>query len=224
MKKDSEIQKDVAEELAWEPMLRSDEIAVSVKDGVVTLAGTVSTYAKKVVAEKAAKRVAGVRAIALDLQVKVGSIFSRNDSEIAHAAMEALKWNSAVREDRIKVKVEDGWVTLEGEAEWEYEKREAKESVEKLIGVRGVTNLISLEPKVKMTDVKQKIQSAFYRQAVMDAGKIQVETLNDHVILKGKVRSLAEKTDAENAAWAVPGVRQVENNLEVDYQSALAAY
>lgn len=224
MRKDSDIQKEVAEELGWEPLLRSEEIAVSVKDGVVTLAGIVDTYSKKVAAERAARNITGVKAIALDLQVKPHSIFQRTDSEIAHAVMDALKWNSAVREEKIKVKVEDGWVTLDGEAEWHYQRTAAKEAVEGLLGVKGVTNMIILKPKVTIGDVRQKISSALTRHAVLDAGKIQVETTQDKVTLTGKVRSLAEKRDAENAAWAVPGVKQVDNQLEVSYQDALVSF
>lgn len=224
MRPDSEIMRDVTDELAWVAILRDEEIAISVKDGVVTLSGVVNSYLKKHTAEKIAKRVPGVRAVALDLSVEPKDIFKKSDSEIAHAVIDALKWNSAVSADSITVRVEDGWVTLEGEAEWEFQKESAKSSVKNLIGVRGITNLIRLKPVLKMQDVKRKINLAFHRQATLDANRINVDAEDGKVILSGTVSSLVEKNDAEVAAWSAPGVKEVVNNIEVHYDRALVSY
>lgn len=216
MKTDAEIQKDVMEELRWEPLLNASEIGVAVKNGIVTLSGTVDTYGKKVAAEDAAKSVAGVKAVAEDIEVRLSSFGTRNDTEIAQAVMNALKWHSAVQEDKIKVKVENGWVTLEGEVEWEFQKSAARTMVENLTGVVGIINNIKIQPSVVATDVKRKINAAFHRSATVDSEKINLEVAGSKVILKGKVRSYAEKKDAENAAWLAPGVDRVENKLEID--------
>lgn len=224
MRTDFEIQKDVMDELKWDPSLYATEIGVAVKNGIVTLSGTVDSYLKKLAAEKAAAKVAGVKAIAEDVEVKVYSTLKKNDTEIAQAVTNALRWNSSVDEDKIKVKVDDGWVTLEGETEWEFQKNSAKVSVEDLLGVRGVSNLIKVKPRVNMTDVKQKISAALVRHANVDATRIHVDTEGSKVILTGKVRSLAEKKDAEDAAWAAPGVHNVENKIEVSYEEALVSY
>jgi osmotically-inducible protein OsmY len=224
MKSDYEIQKDVMEELRWEPGLYATEIGVAVKDGIVTLSGTVDSFAKKIAAERAATKVAGVKAVAEDIEVKIFSGLKKNDTEIAQAIANALKWNSSVNENKIKVKVDNGWVTLEGEVEWEFQKNSAKTAIENLLGVRGISNLIQVTPRAKMSEVKQKITAAFQRHASLDASKVHVETIVNKVILTGKVRSLAEKRDAEDAAWAAPGVTMVDNKIEVDYAEALVAY
>lgn len=224
MRNDADIRKDIVEELAWDPILNTEEITVSVKGGVVTLAGTVDTYSKKVAVEYAAKRIAGVKAIALDIRINPSHIFNRTDSEIAHAVVDSLKWNSLVQTDNIRVRVENGWVALEGEVEWEYQRKAAKESIEQLIGVRGVSDLLSLKPKIAMRAIRQSILAAFNRHAMLDVSKITVETEDNNVILKGSVSSIAERVDAEHAAWSVPGVRQVENNLEVQFQKPKQAY
>lgn len=224
MKTDHEIHKDVTEELSWEPILRGSEIGVAVKDGVVTLSGNVDSYVKKLATERAAKLVSGVKAIAVDVEVRPPGALKKTDTEIAHAIMDALKWNSLVRDEKVKVKVDDGWVTLEGEAEWNYQRESVRAAVENLTGVKGITNLIKVEPVLSMKDVKQKITSAFQRHAVLDAGKISIEAVDGTVTLNGKVRSLAEKNDAELAAWSAPGVRRVVNNLLVEFQQALKAY
>lgn len=216
MKTDAEIQKDVMEELRWEPLLNASEIGVAVKNGIVTLSGTVDTYGKKVAAEDAAKSVAGVKAVAEDIEVRLSAFGSRNDTEIAQAVMNALKWHSAVQEDKIKIKVEGGWVTLEGEVEWEFQKSAARTMVENLTGVVGIINNIKIQPSVVATDIKRKINAAFHRSATVDSEKINLEVVGSKVILKGKVRSYAEKKDAENAAWLAPGVDKVENKLEID--------
>lgn len=224
MKTDFEIQKDVMDELKWEPSLYATEIGVAVKNGIVTLSGTVDSYSKKASAERAATKVSGVKAVAEDIEVKPFSSLKKNDTEIAQAVTNALKWNSSVNEEKVKVKVDDGWVTLEGDADWEFQRKSAKSCIENLTGVRGISNLIKLTPKVSMSEVKDKINKTFHRHADLDASHVNVITTGTKVILTGKVRSLVEKNDAEEAAWGAPGVTQVENNLEVNYVEALVNY
>ncbi len=216
MKTDSEIQKDVMDELNWEPILTATEIGVAVKNGIVTLSGAVDSYAKKVAAEKAAKRVAGVKAVAEDIEVKISGTGKRNDTEIAEAVLNELKWHSSVQEDKIKIKVENGWVTMEGEVDWEFQRSAVNKVVENLVGVSGIINNIKVAPRLKAKDIKQKITAAFHRSATIDSEKINIDTTGNKVILKGKVRSWAEKKDAENAAWLAPGVTSVENKIEID--------
>lgn len=216
MKTDSEIQKNVMDELKWEPFLNSSEIGVAVKDGVVTLSGIVDTYSKKQAAEKATKRVAGVKAVAEEIEVKLFSSTVKSDTEIARTIADSLKWHSAVQEEKIKVKVENGWVTLEGDVDWEFQKNAAKTTVENLLGVKGITNLISVKPSITAKDVKQKITSAFVRSATIDSEKINVEIIGSKAILTGKVRSWEERQEAQNAAWKAQGINSVENKLEVE--------
>lgn len=220
MKSDLQIQNDVMEELKWDPFLNSSAIGVSVKNGIVTLSGQVDSFTKKLTAEKAAKRVAGVKAIAEDIKVGASSLDCETDTEIAEAVLNALKWHSAVPQDNIKIKVEDGFVTLEGEVEWEYQRNTAKLAIEHLKGVRYVLNVITLKPTLKVSDIQKKISAAFSRSATIDASKIDIEAVGNKVILKGKVRSFAEKADAENAAWAAPGVTDVESRLELEIPSS----
>jgi osmotically-inducible protein OsmY len=206
MKSDAQIQKDIMEELKWEPFLHASEIGVSVKHGVVTLSGQVDSYSKKISAEKATKKVLGVKAIAEDIQIGVSPAYKKTDTEIAEAVLNALKWHTAVQEEKIKIKVEDGNVRLDGEVEWEYQRTNAKTAIENLSGVRSVINFITVKPRATATDVRQKIASAFHRSATIDAEKITTEVVGSKVILRGKVRSIAEKEDAEIAAWNAPGV------------------
>ncbi|HTN19668.1 MAG TPA: BON domain-containing protein [Pelobium sp.] len=216
MKTDVQIQKDVMEELKWEPGLRTSDIGVTAKDGVVTLSGQVDSYMKKLSAERAAKRVAGVKAVAEDIQIGPSPSYAKTDSEIAAAALNALKWNSAVQDEKIKIKVEDGIVKLEGEVEWDFQRNHAKKALESLTGVKMVLNLISLKPKVSADGIEQKITAAFQRHASLDSKGIDVSVSGSKVILRGNVRSLAEKDDAADAAWAAPGVTSVENYIDVE--------
>lgn len=216
MKTDLQIQKDVMDELQWQPILNASEIGVAVKNGVVTLSGIVDTYSKKIAAENAAKKVANVKAIAEDIQVGVSPTYRKTDTEIAEAVFNALKWHSVVHEDKIKIKVEDGIVKLEGEVEWEYERKMARTAIENLNGVKYVTNLITVKPKISPVELESKIRAAFQRNASLDAGKIITIVDGNKVVLEGKVRSFVESEDAENVAWAAPGVMSVVNKLKIE--------
>jgi osmotically-inducible protein OsmY len=215
MKTDLQIKNDVMEELKWEPILNASQIGVSVKDGVVTLSGTVDSYSKKIAAERSAKKIDGVKAIAEDVEVVLPGSGKRNDTDIADAVINALKWHSAVREHKISVKVESGIVTLEGEVDWEFQKKSAKMMVENLIGVTGIINNIKIKQKANINDIKKKITAAFYRSATIDAEGIEIEITGSKAILKGNVRSWAEKEDAENAVWSALGIDRVDNRLEI---------
>ncbi|HEX6890387.1 MAG TPA: BON domain-containing protein [Chryseolinea sp.] len=218
MKTNEELRKDVMDEIKWDPELRNvaTEIGVAVKDGVVTLSGDVDTYWKKISAERAAQRVRGVRVVACDIEVKLGSIV-KTDTEIAEAVRNALGWNSAVIDDEIEVKVDNGWVYLEGKVAFEYEKRYAQECVEDLLGVRGVTNTISIKTKaIDTKDIQRKIAAAYHRRATIDSSSIKVDTMGGKVTLHGTVRSWAEKKEAESVAWTQPGVLSVDNKIEIE--------
>jgi len=193
------------------------DIGVSVQRGVVTLSGQVDTYLKKSEAEKEAGKVTGVRAIAENIHVGISPSHKRTDTEIAEAVLHALKCDTSIPEENIKVKVEGGVVTLDGNVEWDFQRTAAGKAVAKLASVREVLNCIALKPKITPSDLKQKIQAAFLRNATIDASRIQVEVLGSKVTLRGQVRSLAEKEEAEKAAWAAPGIVFVENMLEVEH-------
>jgi len=213
---DDEILRDIQAEFKWEPSLRSDHIAVSVRDGIVTLAGYVDSYFDKWKAERVASRVKGVKAVANDLEVRLPSSSVRPDPDLARAVVDALKWNVLVPHEDIKVKVENGWVTLEGQVNWYYQKEEAERAVRRITGVRGVTNLITVQTKPAPRDVKEKIKEALQRGAQFDAENINVSFEDSTVVLTGTVRSYAEKRDAERAALNAPGVTHVKNRLVVD--------
>jgi len=223
MKTDSEIQKDVIEELKWEASLngiKATEIGVAVKNGIVTLTATLDSYSKKVAAEKAVMKVGGVKAIANEIDVKPLISFKKSDTEIAEAVVNSIKWSTSIPENKVKVKVENGWVSLDGEVEWEFQKRSAKNVIEDLRGVKGVTNHIKVKAKESTAtenQVKEKIKQAIRRNADIDANKINVEASGKEITLTGEVRSLAEKADAEQAAWSSPGVTMVDNQLEVNF-------
>jgi VCBS repeat-containing protein len=218
MRTDQELQRDVIAELNWQPSLRNEEIGVAVKDGVTTLSGNVSGFARKLEAERAAESVHGVKAVAIDLNVKLPNSLMRSDTEIAHAALDALKWDAEVPDEKIQLRVEDGRIILEGETEWQYQRSGAERAVRYLSGVKSVSNLIAVKPKeVSAHDVNLKIHNAFKRSAEIDSSHITVEATESKVTLKGKVRSWAERRDAERAAWAAPGVMQVDDMLAVAF-------
>ncbi len=211
-KTDLQIQKDVVNELKWDPSVIPQRISVTVNDGIVTLNGSVPHYLDKVGAEKAAHRVGGVRAVADEVEVKMNESYERSDEDIAKAALDALEWNYQVPEG-IKVTVDDGWVTLIGETEWDYQREAAKETVGQLMGVCGVYNEIALKSKVQPGDIKTRIEDALKRTAESEGRKIQVTVSGDQVTLSGDVHSFSDIEDARFAAWSAPGVMKVENNL-----------
>jgi osmotically-inducible protein OsmY len=215
MKTDDEIKRDVEEELRWDPDIDATNVAVAVKDGVVTLTGFVPSYAMKFQAENDAKRVAGVVAVANDIEVRVPALDQRPDPEIAHDAVQALKNQLPYSSQNIKIIVHDGWITLEGEVEWNYQRDRAEDAVRWVKGVKGVVNAIQVKPKVTPTDIKKKIEEAFKRHAEIDANQIQVETRDGEVILKGTVHSWFEREEAERAAWSAPGVKKVEDHITI---------
>lgn len=221
MKTNEELRKDVMEEIKWDPELKNiaTDIGVAVKDGIVTLSGIVDTYWKKLAAEKAAQRVHGVKVVACDIEVRIGGAGKRTDTEIAEAVLNALRWNSAVNEDKIEVKVDNGWVYLEGQVDFDYEKRYAQQCVDDLWAVRGVTNNIVIKTKqIDMQDIQRKITAAYHRSATVDASSIKIDTSGSKVVLHGKVRSWAEKKEAENIAWATSGVLSVDNKIDIDVE------
>lgn len=219
MKTDEELRKDVIDEIKWDPEVRdiATEIGVAAKDGVITLSGVVSSYRKRLAAEKAAQRVAGVKVVACDIKVTLASIGRRTDTEVAEVVKNALRWNSAVNDDRIEIKVDNGWVYLDGKVDFEYEKRNAEDAVKDLIGVRGVTNniIINVIP-IDTKEIQRKIAAAYHRNATLDSSSIQIETSGSKVSLRGTVKSWLEKNEAENIAWRAPGVLSVENKINVD--------
>lgn len=216
-KTDTELKNDVLAELKYEPGVNISNIGVLVKDGAVTLNGFVTNYGEKWNAVTATKRVAGVRAIADDIVVKLSSSLMRTDGDIAGAAANQISWFSSVPKGAVKVVVRDGWLTLEGELEWGYQRSDIEDNVRFLAGVKGVTNLIAIKSKLSAANVKDSIESAFERSALLDAEKIQVETSGTKVTLRGKVRNYAEREEAERVAWAASGVWSVDNQIDVNW-------
>jgi osmotically-inducible protein OsmY len=212
---DNDLKQHVQSALDWEPSLDAKDIGISVDEAVVTLRGNVASYAEKVTAERVALRVYGVKAVANDLAVHLVSAFQRTDTELAQAAVAAWKWNTTVPNDRVTVTVNNGWLALNGTLDWQYQKDAAARAVRDLTGVKGVTNNIIVQPRVKTIDVSDKIEAAFKRSAEIDARRINVNAADGKVILSGNVHSWAERQEAERAAWAAPGVTQVEDRLTI---------
>lgn len=215
MKSDRQLEADVIDQLLWEPSIDSSQIGVTAQDGVVTLLGNVPRYVDKMEAERVAKGVAGVRGVANDIEIHLPGVSNRSDTDIARAAVTALEWNALVPRDKVKVTVRDGWLFLEGQVDWQYQRTAAGEMVRSLIGVKGVTNQISLTPRVQPSDVRTKIEAAFRRSAEITAGHVKVEVHDGTVVLHGKVPSWTERNGAEHASWSAPGVRKVDNRLTV---------
>ncbi len=213
-KTDSQIQADVMNELLWDPSVTADQVSASVKNGIVTLRGNIPHYSEKLSASQAAQRVGGVRAVADEIEVKLLGSYERSDEDIASAALNALKWGYSVPKG-IKVKVDHGWVTLGGVADWDYQRNAAKDAVSQLMGVRGVSNDISLHPKIQPSDITTRIKNALKRSAENEGRDIAVKVEGDEVSLSGEVHSSSEMEDARFAAWMAPGVMRVTNNLRI---------
>jgi osmotically-inducible protein OsmY len=218
MKTDLQLQRDVLDELKFEPSIREAEIGIAAKGGVVTLTGFVDSYAQKFSAERTAERVGGVKAVADEIKVKLPGAHQRSDTDIAHATVNALRWDVQVPDDRIKATIEDGWIALEGDVEWQYQKWAAEGAVRNLTGVKGVTNLITVKPKKASShEVGQKIKDSMRRHAERDADRITIEAKDGRVTLRGSVSSFAERKDAEHAAWQAQGVTSVDDQIAVMY-------
>lgn len=214
-KSDSQLQTDVMEELVWDPSVGRAEIGVAVAGGVVTLSGQVDSYPKKSAAIKVAERVGGVRAVADDLIVKLPTSSKRTDTDIAHSVADALRWDIEVPDDKIKARVDDGWVWLDGEVEWEYQRSAADRAIRYLTGVRGVSSNVSLKKRAWAPEVRSRIESALKRSAELDASQIGVDVMDGKVTLRGRVHLWSARSDAERAAWSAPGVTSVKDDLTV---------
>lgn len=216
MKTDSDLKKDVLTELSWDPLVPEARVGVAVNDGVVTLTGHLDTYAEKVAARRAVERVSGVKAIAIEVDVVPMGIHQRSDTEIATAVEHALGWNTSVPQDRVKVTVEKGWVTLSGELDWNFQRRAVERMVRPLKGVVGITDNIRLKALPIPVNLSNRIQDALTRQAVREARRIEISMDGSVVTLRGHVHSWAERSAAEGATWSAPGVSRVNNQLTIE--------
>ena len=216
-KTDEEIQKDVLAELKWDARVAPNEIGITVKNGVVTLTGHVDSFYKKWAAEQAAHRVRGVMAVASDLELRLPSTSERTDDEIAAAAVQAIESDALLAGNKLQVTVSQGWITVSGEVEWNFQKEDAERRLHRLWGVKGVTNLITVKVRPTPAELKDKIEKALVRSAQLDAKQIQVDVQGSKATLKGTVRSWSEREEAERTAWAAPGITQVEDQLQVSF-------
>jgi osmotically-inducible protein OsmY len=215
MKTDAQLKQDVDAELSWEPSVNAAEIGVEVKDGIVTLAGHVSSYSEKLGAERAAQRVSGVKALAIEMNVKLPGVSKRTDSDIARSAESVLQWTGV--KDSVKIKVESGWVTLTGEVDWDYQRKAATDAVYSLLGVTGVSDQIVIKSKASASIVKSDIEAALKRRAKSDAQHISVDVKGGEVTLTGSVHSWSERQLAAHSAWSAPGVHSVVDKITVAY-------
>jgi osmotically-inducible protein OsmY len=218
VRSDADIQQDVLEELSWDSHVTVSEIGVSVKEGVVTLTGLVDNYLVRLAAQNAALRVRGVHAVANDIEVRLRSGAERTDSDLALAALYALKWDAAIQTDKLDVTVSHGYVTLKGEVEKPFQRDAAERVVRRLAGVKGVTNWITLAPQATPGDIRQKIERALVRNAETDARRITVEIHGHTATLRGEVRSFAEKQAAERSTLSAPGITTVTNDIKIVYE------
>jgi osmotically-inducible protein OsmY len=212
---DRTLKQAIEDELEWEPSIDAEHIGVAVEDGVVTLTGHVGSYSEKFTAEKAAKRVKGVRAIAQEIEIRFPNDKKTSDDQIAKRALDIIAWDSTIPKDRLQVKVQNGFVTLSGEVDWHYHRADAEYAVRKLAGIKGLSNEIVVKPRVQAADVKQRIENALKRNADLEAGSIKVSVLNGRVTLDGKVKAWYERDLAERTAWSAPGVISVEDHINI---------
>lgn len=217
MKSDKQVQTDVVAELGWEPSVNAAHIGVEVSDGVVTLAGHVGSYAEKLAAERAAQRVAGVKALAVEMEVTLAGPSQRTDADIARSAENVLQWTTSVPASCIKVKVENGWITLSGQVEWDFQRQSAAGAVRHLMGVTGVSDQVAIKPRVSSTVVKSDIEAALKRRAQSHADAISVEIRGNDVTLTGICNSWSERQLAVDSAWSAPGVHNVMDNMTVTF-------
>ena len=218
VRSDADIQQDVLEEMSWEQHINVSDIGVSVKEGVVTLTGLVDDYLMRLAAQNAALRVKGVHAVANDIEVRLHTSAERTDSDLALAALYALKWDAAIQTDRLDVTVSHGYVTLKGEVEWPYQREAAERAIRRLAGIKGMTNWVTLAVHATPSDIKQQIEKALVRNAETDAHHITVEVHGHTATLKGQVRSFAEKLAAERTALSAPGIASVNNEIKIVYE------
>lgn len=216
MKTDAELKRDVNAELAWDPAINASAIGVAVKDGVVTLSGHLDTYAEKVAVERALRRVVGVKAIALELDIRLSPTHRRSDTDIANTIESTLRWNGVVPTNKVRVIVDKGWVTLQGEVDWDFQRRSVEKAIRPLIGVVGINNEIAIKASVAPADVARRIREALTRQTEREVDHLDVRTEGGTVTLRGKVHSWHERDAAQGAAWAAPGVRAVINDLTIN--------
>ena len=212
---DLALRQNILDELEFEPSIDAAHIGVAVEDGIVTLTGHVSSYWEKTTAENVVKRVKGVKGLAEEIEVRLVGLKGTADDEIAKRAVDAITWNVSIPRDKVQVKVQDGWITLTGKLEWQYQKNAAAEAVRGLAGVVGVANQIEITPRASVSDIKKRIENALKRDAETEAQTIRVKVLDGKVTLEGKVRAWSERQAAERAAWSSPGVRAVEDRISI---------